>query len=82
MAEYVSREKMMALFNKYHPRMATSVVDYWIELGKLPTEHVVDDGKWLKSSDNTYCSLCGWTKHEADIRRYNFCPNCGATMGL
>lgn len=27
-----------------------------------------------------YCSECGFMKHIAEKREYNFCPNCGAKM--
>ena len=39
-------------------------------------------GKWI---DNTFCSECGWI-HEVEsgfigsVKRFNFCPNCGADM--
>lgn len=78
MAEYVSREKMMALFNKYHPRMATSVVDYWTELEKLPTEDVepVRHGHWIKFGTLFECSECEISYEQEE----NYCPWCGARM--
>ena len=91
MAEYVSREKMMALFNKYLPRMATSVIDYRTELEKLPTEDVVPvrHGHWIAKEDYNMdiyyeCSVCKepWTTIEGDPwdNGMNYCPHCGTRM--
>ena len=41
-------------------------------------------GYWKKVGTSTMCSVCehGWGKGHApkDLKDYNFCPNCGATM--
>ena len=87
MDEYVSREKMMALFNKYHSRLASSVVEYWTELEKLPTEDVAParHGRWISYRDlhSSCCSECNawWIPWgEGYKETYRYCPNCGAKM--
>lgn len=41
-------------------------------------------GKWLEDDGELECNLCGCWFYSADINRgcTNFCPNCGAQMGM
>lgn len=51
---------------------------------KQPTVEERKTGKWkisdLPKGKMKYCSECGYGQFMADIREYNFCPNCGAKM--
>lgn len=41
-------------------------------------------GRWkmqsIKGNTLIYCSECGFGKHINEMRRYSYCPNCGAEM--
>lgn len=41
-------------------------------------------GRWIKNSTHINCSVCkhcSWSlTFEDTVRRFNFCPNCGAEM--
>ena len=54
------------------------------EIDKMPTVEERKTGKWkisdLPKGKMKYCSECGYGQFMADIRKYNFCPNCGARM--
>lgn len=56
------------------------------ELMQLPTITAERRGKWerVRNDDNGYdfrCSFCHRFRfHNGELRRYKYCPNCGATM--
>ena len=56
----------------------------YTHLNKIIRYEKRSHGKWKKVGTSTMCSVCehGWGKGHApkDLKDYNFCPNCGATM--
>lgn len=55
----------------------------WIN--DMPTiEPEVRHGRWKKKNGEIYCTNCKKSKWSASfelmLRRFNFCPNCGAKM--
>ena len=40
------------------------------------------NGRWkicdLPKGQMKYCSECGFGQYIADVRKYRYCPNCGA----
>lgn len=91
MSDYIRREDVNRLFEKYHPYMATRVCEYSNELKALPSADVepVKRGKWLRMSkcsevvDDRYkCSKCGYVVHQKDriyLMTYNrWCGHCGS----
>lgn len=61
---------------------AKEVLDKLLDMIKDTEEK--PKGEWqeakLLRADSTYCPICGFTKHIAERRKYNYCPNCGADM--
>ena len=55
-------------------------------VSKQPTIEAepVRNGRWKKKNGEIYCSSCkkcNWSESfELMLRRFNFCPNCGARM--
>ena len=79
MIDYIKREDVLRLVEPdARPFLAERICN-------LPSADVVERrvGRWEKRMNIdalTWCSECGWMKHQGDDRRYNYCPNCGADM--
>ena len=83
MDEYISRhEAIRAVQLSYGNYEATRKAIF-----ELPAADVapVRNGRWTMSSDRPdtiICSCCdnAFDVWKADIKRHNYCPNCGARM--
>lgn len=83
MDEYISRhEAIRAVQLSYGNYEATRKAIF-----ELPAADVapVQHGRWTMSSDRPdtiICSCCdnAFDVWKADIKRHNYCPNCGARM--
>lgn len=83
MSDYIKREDVEGLFEKYHPYMATRVLEYADKLHQLPAADVepVRHGYWDKDME---CSKCGELAPISEVTgeryKWDYCPNCGAKM--
>lgn len=63
---------------------AMELLDKLLEMIEERQEDERAKGKWevahLLRTDSTYCPICGFTKHIAERRKYNYCPHCGAEL--
>ena len=80
--EYIRRQDMIDLWDKYHATIAVDAIEYDMRLKRLPSADVVPvrHGKWTHKPDVygvVYCSECNYELHANST---SFCPNCGAKM--
>ena len=87
MNDYIGREAAILAAMEYDGdgNGQDASMDIAGAIGDIPAADVVERkvGRWEKRLNIdvlTWCSECGWMKHQGDDRRYNFCPNCGALM--
>ena len=89
MDDLISRQdaidKVEMLAKKYfdHPVILRSVRDMIEELPSAQPERKT--GKWILDDEYIDCSACRhekWSRvpYESLVKRFNFCPNCGADM--
>ena len=86
MADYVSRQYLLAEYDRQHqgpPGGARKIIK------EAPSEDVapVIHGKWMKEDRGhvEYCAVCdqcGFDWMWSDRRYFKFCPNCGAKMEM
>ena len=77
--EYIRRQDMIDLWDKYHATIAVDAIEYDMRLKRLPSADVVQvvHGKWIDvGSLSCRCDQCG-CKSNKETR---FCPNCGSKM--
>ena len=96
MSDYISREAAIAYIREQSEEMGKAFEELGGESGiyadayndlaedfhRIPAADVepVRHGRWKRYSTTMMeCSLCG--KHTAR-HKFNYCPNCGAKMGL
>lgn len=86
-------ENELQQYKPFRPCEATMyrrICDVEIEIGKMDAEDVapVVHGKWLFVDNDGYwyneCSVCGGRteNHDGSPPDFNYCPNCGARIGL
>lgn len=87
MADLISRQAVIDLWDKYHPYIATKAMSYDIELRALPSiEPELKHAKWIpvkNSRGGHECSLCNYyapSFKTGDEWLADYCPNCGAKM--
>lgn len=87
MTDYISRQAVMNLWNRYHPTIAVNAETFGAELKALPSAPVreVVTGEWIKDSDGNFiCSVChsGYKEQPTLMGKpmFEFCPMCGADM--
>ncbi len=91
MAEYIERENLLKRFNiddmMNVNRTLISLREARETISNFPAADVapVRHGRWTMSSDRPdtiICSCCdsAFDVWKADIKRHNYCPNCGARM--
>ena len=68
------REKAVKLLDKILDMIEDKEEDEDRPTGEWQVQH-------LLRTNVTYCSICGFTKHPAEQREYNYCPCCGAENG-
>ena len=75
--ELISREEVLALYEREHSHLATNVCEFGDMLKEIP---VVEDrkvGKWESlRNGNVECSEC----YTQQRRELVYCPYCGAKM--
>ena len=84
MAEYIERGSAMRTAHILRPedKELMSAISIIPAAEVAPVRH----GRWTMSSDRPdtiICSCCdnAFDVWKADIKRHNYCPNCGAKMG-
>ena len=88
MAEYISRESVLHVIQRYFPDYYKSLSAY-LDIERLPVADAapVVHGKWeyvdvtINTMSQLRCSICGWWTLDLSVNGvYHYCPNCGARM--
>ena len=96
MSDYISRQEALSeLYDVFfdedlkaaYPDKADIVLDV---IRKAPSADVRENvrGEWIKGDpddvpvfrDMRVCALCGFVTYNEAVKKYNFCPKCGADM--
>ena len=78
MTDLISRKDVMALWQEYHPYIATRAIEFDAKLRQLPSAYP-KKGKWIPITDGLLsCSKCGTYALAKNPNRY--CRGCGADM--
>lgn len=87
MDDFISRKDVMALWDEYHPYIATKAIEFDNKLRQLPSAEP-KKGQWIDMGDFEQCSACTATQlktiqtvyGEVTWIKTDYCPNCGARM--
>lgn len=89
MSDYISRDEIFSVWRSMpKPASISSLTD---AINRTPAADVepVRHGRWERSFEDyrqqlegDKCSVCGFEYYGTGIRRFHYCPNCGAKMDL
>ena len=86
MSDLISRDDVIALWDKYHYEIATKAIEFDKELRQLPSAYP-KKGKWIKTGRWGRVYQCDQCRNYLDFDGVNagrgstnYCPNCGAYM--
>lgn len=74
----ISREEVLALYDREHSHLATNVYEFGEMLKDIPVVEERKTGKWIVGNYAFICSLCGTEEWKNHFPKY--CPECGAKM--
>lgn len=86
MARYIDADELKIKYSERHYQGMITDSEYYnliIPLDYAQTADVRPNviGEWIaNNSFSQKCNKCGFSIHDWDWHRFNFCPNCGADM--
>lgn len=80
MKEYIFKDEVLEIVRSLPSDI---VYDHIAELKGIGVDEEI--GRWITRGDCIYCSECRksrWSRipYESLVKRFNYCPNCGAKM--